>query len=397
MKTSTHAKANVVMKITTFKCHRDVTSKREKLLPRHLFRRHKNGVVAVVQVLTRQSFRFKAILFSFLCIASLLLGQSPSAFGASLPSAPEYVEGMAGTTQAAITWSPPSSDGGEAALKYTARVWTIPPPTNSPMVASCTTTDLGCVITGLTSGSVYYVDVVASNSAGVGAPSKSKPISLGIAGPPPSNVTASRDSKGLLTVKWTPLASLAGATFAWYTAEAFTGPEFSVGSSYSGFCTEGAITASSCAIGGLKSNTTYYVQVRTVSSVGSSFPSMPRYQVSAASASPTATATASPNTSTSPSKLTAPAQVKAIALSKSVRVSWKAPSVTGGKVILSYLAGAFTAKGVLTSACKTTAKVFSCTINKLKPNQKTYIGVIAVYSTEVSSPMSKLFAIVPKS
>ncbi|MCX6430154.1 MAG: fibronectin type III domain-containing protein [Actinobacteria bacterium] len=256
------------------------------------------------------------------------------------------------------------------------------------MFASCSTTDLGCVISGLVSGSVYYVDVVASNSAGIGAPSAVRAISPGTAGSPPSNVTAIRDSKGLITVKWTPLASLAGATFAWYTAEAFTRPELSAGSSYSGFCTESSITASSCAIGGLKSNTTYYIQVRTVSSVGSSFPSIPRYEVSAASASP--------STSTMQSKLTAPTQVKVIALSKSVRVSWKAPSSNSGRAILSYRAGAYGATGALVSSCKTLAKVYTCVISKLKASQVVYIGVVAIYSA-ATSPVSKLIPVTPKS
>lgn len=328
-------------------------------------------------------------------LASLLSAlQISPAVAASVPSAPQYVEAMAGLTQVAVTWDPPSSNGGESSLNYTVRVWTVPPPTNSPVFASCSTTALGCIVGGLISGSTYYVDVIASNSAGPGAPSAMKPISPGGAGSPPTNVSATSDSKGFLTVKWTPSTSLGTGTFAWYTADAFTSPEISIGS-YSGFCTESSAAASSCLIGGLKLGSTYYVQVRTVSSLGSGFPSSPRYRVVAGAATnPSAAASSSPTSSTG--RLTAPQQVKVVALSKSVRVSWKAPASTGGNKILGYRAGAFGASGAMLSSCRTSAKIFTCKILKLRAKQVIYIGVVALYSS-VDSPSSKLIAVIPKS
>lgn len=308
----------------------------------------------------------------------------------SLPSAPQYVEAMAGPTQVAVTWDPPSSNT-EATLTYTARVWTVPPPTASPIFGSCSTTSLGCVVSGLATGSTYYVDVVASNSAGTGGPSAMKPISPGNAGSPPSNVSATSDSKGMLSVKWSPSSSLGTGQFAWYAAEVFTGPEISAGS-YAGYCTESSALGNSCLIGGLKLGTAYYVQVRTVSSLGSSYPTTPRYKVivgSAASATPTSAATSKP-------RLSAPQSVKVVALSKAIRVSWKAPVFTAGKRILGYRAGAYGPAHTLLSYCKTTARVFTCTILKLKPKKATYIGVVALYSG-VESPLSKLIAVIPKS
>ena len=104
---------------------------------------------------------------------SLLLNpfQSIPAYAASPPSPPQYVEAMADVNQVAITWDAPGNNGGESNLNYTARIWSLPPPTNSAAIASCSTTQLGCIIGGLISGTVYYVDVIASNSAGAGAPS----------------------------------------------------------------------------------------------------------------------------------------------------------------------------------------------------------------------------------
>ncbi len=316
----------------------------------------------------------------------------PSANATTVPSAPQYLEAMAGPTQVAITWDAPSSTGGES-LNYTARVWTLPPPTNSAVFASCSTTGLGCIIGGLVSGTIYYVDVIAANSAGTSAPSSMKPISPGNAGSPPTNVTATSDSSGKVTVKWTPSTSLGTGQFAWYTAEAFTGSEVSAGA-YTSYCTADPASATTCFISGLKVNSTYYIQVRTVSSLGSSFPSSPRYKVfsgSAASISPTP----KPTTSSSTVALTAPQSVKVVALSKAVKVSWKAPKLTAGKKITYYRVGIYSRAGLLLSFCRTKATIFSCTLTKLIPKVSIYIGVVALYSG-AESPRSNLIAVVPK-
>lgn len=329
-------------------------------------------------------------------VLSLSLGGFliPSASAASIPSAPQYLEAMAGPTQVAITWDAPSSTGGEA-LNYTARVWTLPPPTNSPVFASCSTTGLGCLIGGLVAGTNYYVDVIAANSAGTGAPSAMKPISPGNAGSPPTNVTATSDSSGKVTVKWTPPTSFGTGQFAWYTAEAFTGPEVSAGS-YVSYCTADPSSATTCFMGSLKLGATYYVQVRTVSSLGSSFPSAPRIRVViGANSSATPSPTPRPTTSSSTGSLTAPQTVKVVALPKAVKVTWKAPKVTAGKKITYYRVGIYSKAGRLLSFCRTKATIFSCTLTKLKPKVTIYIGVVALYSG-AESPRSNLIAVVPK-
>lgn len=316
----------------------------------------------------------------------------PPAVAATVPSPPQYVEAMAGPTQVAITWDAPSSTGGET-LSYTARVWTVPPPTTSPVFASCSTTGLGCVIGGLISGTNYYVDVIAKNSAGASGPSAMKPISPGNAGSPPTNVIATSDSSGKLTVKWTPPTSFGTGQFAWYTAEAFPGPDVSAGS-YLSYCTADPSSATTCFMGSLKLGATYYVQVRTVSSLGSSFPSAPRVRVVIGTSS-SVTSTPTPKPTASASKLTPPQSVKVVALSKAAKVTWKAPKVTNGKKITYYRVGIYSKAGHLLSFCGTKATIFSCTLTKLKPKITIYIGVVALYSG-AESPRSNLIAVVPK-
>jgi len=348
-----------------------------------------------VRVLKSQRLFGRVNGFLFILFVTAFSGlQVFQSVAASVPSAPQYVEAMADSNQVAVTWDPPSSNGGDSLLSYTARVWTIPPPTASPVFATCTTVNFGCVIGGLNPGSTYYVDVFASNSAGAGTPSAAKPISPGSAGKPPSNVSATSDGKGKLTIKWTPLASFNTGTFAWYTAEVFTSSDISVGS-YSGFCTENSISASSCLIGGLKLGVTYYAQVRTVSSLGSSFPSFPRFKIIAGTvANPSLSA--SPTVTSATSQPTAPQRVKVMALPKSVRVVWRPPAKTGGLTILGYRASAFGKSGAQLSYCKTSAKIYTCTILKLKARQVIYVGVVAIFS-DIDSPSSKLIPVIPKS
>lgn len=339
------------------------------------------------------SHHFNRVLLFALAI-SLSAFFIPSSSAASIPSAPQYVEAMAGPTQVAITWDAPSSTGGET-LNYTARLWTIPPPTNSPIFASCTTTGLGCVIGGLITGTSYYADVVAANSAGTSGPSAMKPLTPGNAGSPPSNVIATADSSGRVTVKWSPSTALGTGQFAWYTAEAFSGPEFSAGS-YVSYCTADPASATTCFISNLKLGSTYYVQVRTVTSLGSSFPSSPRVRVVVGtSASATPIPTPKPSTPFEASALTAPQTVKAVALSKAVKVTWKAPKVTSGKKVTYYRVGIYSKSGRLLSFCRTKATLLSCTLTKLTPKVTIYIGVVALYSG-AESPRSKLLAVTPK-
>lgn len=333
------------------------------------------------------------VLFFILALSLSAFSILPSV-AASVPSAPQYVEAMAGPTQVAVTWDAPSSTGGES-LNYTARVWTVPPPTTSPVFASCSTTGLGCVVGGLVTGTNYYVDVIAANSAGTSGPSAMKPISPGNAGSPPSNVSATSDSSGRVTVTWTPPTALGTGQFAWYTAEAFTGPEVSAGA-YAGYCTADPASATTCFIGGLKLGATYYVHVRTVSSLGSSYPSAPRVRVVIGTASSTAPTPQASSSATFPaSTLTAPQSVKAVALSKAVKVTWKVPKVTEGKRITYYRVGIYSKAGQLLSFTRIKAPSYTCTLTKLKAKVTIYIGVVALYSG-AESARSNLIKVIPK-
>ena len=81
----------------------------------------------------------------------------------TVPSPPRNIGVGVGDGQASVAWSPPTSNGGADIHYYLAS--TVQDPTKS-----CITSSLSCVITGLTDGQTYSVQVVAVNGVGSSSP-----------------------------------------------------------------------------------------------------------------------------------------------------------------------------------------------------------------------------------
>ena len=84
--------------------------------------------------------------------------------GATVPGAPQNAAATAGDTTAKVSWSAPTTDGGESITSYTA--------TSNPGGLTCTTAgSLHCTVSGLTNGQSYTFSVRATNLIGTGPPS----------------------------------------------------------------------------------------------------------------------------------------------------------------------------------------------------------------------------------
>ncbi|MBF0102483.1 MAG: fibronectin type III domain-containing protein [Desulfobacterales bacterium] len=81
----------------------------------------------------------------------------------SVPGAPTLVEATAGDTQATVTFTSPSSNGGSEITGYTV--------TSNPGGKTATGTYSPITVTGLTNGTAYTFTVTASNAFGTGTPS----------------------------------------------------------------------------------------------------------------------------------------------------------------------------------------------------------------------------------
>jgi subtilisin family serine protease len=128
------------------------------------------------------------------------------------PSAPRNVTvTRASRTEIDVTWEAPESNGGLAVTGYLATA-TVTGGTS----VSCASTTLTCRLTGLVAGATYSITVVATNSAGSGASSAAKPLSVGVAPSAPGTPTMVAGN-GEIQVTWTAPTDNGGLAISKYT------------------------------------------------------------------------------------------------------------------------------------------------------------------------------------
>jgi hypothetical protein len=180
------------------------------------------------------------------------------------PGAPTIGAATPDTSQLSVTWTP-GAVGNPAATTYTARIWSAA--TGGTFLGSCSASAAPCLFTGLTNGTHYFIDVVASNAVGTSAPSarvEGVPNAQ-----PPVNVTTAKSNNGL-NVNWSAPVSVVVPTN--YSARAYTA---AVGGTQVGStCTR--TLPGNCLITGLVNGTTYYVDVTANYGAGVTATSSPR-------------------------------------------------------------------------------------------------------------------------
>jgi len=134
----------------------------------HVYQERTGEWVRSIMRITSNRQGCKVIGLSML-VGVLLLGQS-SSVASVVPGSPTSVVAVSGNTQLAVTWTAPASTGGSAITDYLVEyssnggsTWT----TFTDPVSTATS----CIVTGLTNGTAYVIQVSAQNAVGLSLPS----------------------------------------------------------------------------------------------------------------------------------------------------------------------------------------------------------------------------------
>ena len=290
---------------------------------------------------------------------------------ATKPTLVTSVSAVAGNTNAVVTFTAPSNNGGAEISSYTV--------TSSPGGFTCVlnapfTTPLTCTVPGLTNGVAYTFTVRASNGAytsDVSASSVAVTPKTVPGAPTLSAATSSTTSPGSATVTVTPPVSNGGDAIISYT----------VNSSPGGFTCTVLAPNTSCIVEGLTPGVAY------------TFTAVARNSVPGTSAASVAS-----NSITPVAKPSAPTNVIAAAGDEEVTVSFTAPSANGSP-ITSYKVIALTIDGVPISpekSCTPAGNSTSCTITGLDNERPYTFSVTATNAVDTSFASTASAVTTPK-
>ena len=296
--------------------------------------------------------------YNFYVIATNAAGSSTNSVALNgivpltVPSAPTSVVVSPANGSVQVSWTASTSTGGSPITGYVV--------TGNPG-GSCTTTGVtSCLITNVTAGTSYTFSVVATNAAGASPASLASSASV-IPSSPSAPLSATAVA-GLLqaTISWQPGTNTGGLSITGYNVTDGHGRN----------CT--TTGATSCVVVALIAGTSYTFSVTAQNSVGTS---------------PSATTNAViPFTAPS-----APSALTAVAGSSSAKVSWSAPSSTGGSAITRY--SVTSAPGALT--CSATPPATSCVVSGLTPGTSYTFSVVATNIGGSSAPSASSSTVSP--
>ena len=225
-------------------------------------------------------------------------------FGASL--APTNLSAVAGSTQATISWSAPSNNGGSAVVGYKVEQST----NNSTWTTIAANTGIvtSYNATGLTNGTSYYfrVSAITSNATNSTAVTTALPISTASA---PTSLGATVDANGGVVLSWVAPVSNGGSPITYYVVQRSTD-----GTTWVEVARPSGLSLN---VNGLVLGTNYTFRVNAATSAG-----LGAY----------ATTTATP--------VTAPSAPRGLAATidgtGTTTLSWSAPASDGGSAIIGY-------------------------------------------------------------
>ncbi len=227
-------------------------------------------------------------------------GFSNTVMPLAVPAEPTAVIATAGSSSAAVRWSPPVDEGGSSISLYTV--------TAEPGGSSATTTGATtATVNGLINGTAYVFTVTAHNAVGRGLVSEpSSAVTPATVPGAPLDVIATSGNQVAL-VSWTAPSDDGGAAITEYTVTSIPGGLTVTSRSLS------------ATVMGLTNGLAYTFAVRARNWAGTGARSLP-----SASITPLGVPSA-------------PVDVEAIRGNASATVSWSAPADTGGTPITSWL------------------------------------------------------------
>ena len=192
--------------------------------------------------------------------------ESSAATPRTVPGIPSGLTGTAGAGQASLSWTAPTSNGGNTISNYVIQYrvntagssWT----TFTRADSSLTT----ATVTGLTNGTTYVFRVAAANAAGAGANSAESAALTPLAAPAaPSGVTGI-SGDGRVTVRWRAPTDNGGREITDYVVQYRVN---ALNSSWTTFA-DGNSATTAATVTSLTNGTGYVFRIAAVNSVGTS-------------------------------------------------------------------------------------------------------------------------------
>lgn len=274
----------------------------------------------------------------------------------AVPTAPLSVLGVGGNEQVSLSWSAPSSNGGQAITDYVIQYssnsgssWT----TFTDSVSSATS----AVVTGLTNGTSYVFQVAAKNSVGTGGYSVASGavIPFTVPGQPISVAGVTGINQVALT--WTAPTSDGGSALTDYVIEYSTNS----GTTWITFA-DSVSTTTLATVTGLTNGTGYVFRVSAKNVAGTGLPS-------------TSSSSVVPRTAPSAAQ-----SVAGVAGNAQVALTWSAPSSTGGDSVSDYVVQYSSDGTTWTTFTDSVSSTASCTVTSLT-NGTAYTFRVAAVNT----------------
>ena len=217
------------------------------------------------------------------------------------------------TDSARVSWTAPLTANRQPVLSYTARAYTALTG-GSEVGNSCTvsnpvaSTPLNCVITGLTNGTTYFVDVTTTTSFGTNTTARVSVVPV-VVPEAPTNVSSSAVAATSATITWDAAVVPTGGTDV-------TGYTVTFVPAINGAAQCVNVNALTCSVTRLVANTRYTVTVVANSSSGSSVDSMVIEALTPPSVRPTA-----------------PRNLAVTITGANATLNWRAPNANGGGAV----------------------------------------------------------------